>query len=43
MEAMERFVASMLKFEEYLKSAAQEGEGEEEGEYYDEEEGGEEY
>ena len=39
---MRQFLAGMKKFEEHLQSQAQ-GEGEEDAEYYDEEEGGEEY
>lgn len=40
---MEMFVAGMKQFEEYLKSLkVVEGEGDEDAEYYDEEEGGEE-
>ena len=42
MDHMRQFLEGMKKFEEYLKSQAQ-GEGEEDAEYYDEEEGGEEY
>ena len=42
MDHMRQFLEGMKKFEEYLQSQAQ-GEGEEDAEYYDEEEGGEEY
>ena len=39
---MELFVAGMKQFEEHLKSLLEQGEGEGDEEYYDEEEGGEE-